>query len=314
MTGVVFFIAFGLFIQQNPITLEYISSFSVQDGYSYELISVSNDMVIYQEFYTKEIIKNSFDGLLGDTLSIPTGRGPGEYSGSSNPIKASKDHIYVLDRNSVKVLKFSIKDFQFVNETLTPPGPWRIVVNDEVYIRSVMSEKFYSRVNLEENSINGLSGADWNEPYHRLQNIFSFEAHDLATSSHLYMVKMYDAVYYIYDLIENKLRLIRFEDNPPVDFRNSDFMGNLRLHIRNAAMFGNGQLLGLQGYGRGSNGRAYHANTIHFFEPLTGKYIGFTVIPGVDIALGRMVANEEYLAILDSNSNRINIYKYYINE
>ncbi|MCH8496804.1 MAG: hypothetical protein LAT57_14385 [Balneolales bacterium] len=301
-------------VQSDPIKIEQIASFPVDKGYNYNLIYISSNRILYQEYITRDIISSSFDGSIADTLNIPIGRGPGERSSNSSPIKANDENLFLLDRSSTKVLKFSLNDLQFIHETLTPPGTWNFTVNDRVFVRSMMTEKFYHKLNFEDISFTPLSGADWTEDNSRLHNTHSFEAIDIATETHLLMVKTYDPVYYIYDLTKNELRLIRFENNPLIDFRNDTFRDNLKLHVQNAALFDDGRLLGIHGFGMGSDGRTYHKNTIHFFEPLTGEHVGQITIPDVEIDSRRMVSNNQYLALLDSISNQIHVYRYYLND
>lgn len=314
MKAFILLFSVAFYMQSDPIKLEYISSFKVQEGYNYELIHISDRQVVYQEFFTKAIISTNFDGSESDTLKIPIGRGPGENSGAPSPIKANNDFLYVLDRSQVKILQFSLPDFKFITETYSPVSPWQLSVNDRVFVRSLTSEKFIQEISFQNMSFTGLSAAVWTESNPRFPNVFAFEAHDVATNSHLFMVKHYDPVYYVYDLEEHSLRLIRFEKNTPIDFSNSDFFSSLRLHIKNVVLLDNGRLLGIQGYGNGSNGRAYQPYRIHLFESLSGEYVGKFEIPNVDIELSRMVSNDKYLAILDSKSNQIKIYKYYLNE
>lgn len=309
----ILFFTIGFSTQSDPITIEHLASISVEEGYSYDLIHISDDRIVFQEFYTRDIVSISFNGSYSDTLNIPIGRGPGERSRNSSPMKANNEYLFVLDRPSSKVLKFSMSDFQFVQESITPAGSSYFVVNEHVYVRSMLSEKFYNVINFQDKTFTPLPASTWTESYHRLQHGFTFEAFDLATDNHLFMVKLYDPVYYIYDLLDDSLKLIRYEDNPATDFRNSDFMGNLRLHIQNAAAFGDGRLLGIHGNGRGSHGRVYRSNVIHFFEALTGKHMGQIDIPGVDIAMGSMITSDSLLAILDSSTHQIHIYRYSVN-
>lgn len=308
-----YFLGFGYLFFSDPIRLELVSSFEVEEGYAYNLIHVSEDRILYQEFYMKEIIRTSFDGVRGDTLKIPVGRGPGEYTGGSSPIKANADYLFVLDRRLAKILKYTASDFQYVHETLVPPGTWEFAVGERVYARTSMTEKFYHEIDFTRHRFSGLGGAIWPERFDRLHHLFTFEGFDLASMTTLFLVKYYDPVYYKYNLTTHELRKIRYENNPAVDFTNTDFMGSLRLHIRNAVLFGSGEILGVQGYGRGGGGRSYTTNTIHFFESMTGHYLGEVQLPGVDIGIMRLVANEEYLVIHDSNSNRIYTYRYYVN-
>lgn len=290
--------------------IKLVGSIQLEEGYSYNVISITNSTVLAREFYTDKIILYDFSGHKLSEMKLKTGRGPGEVAMTSVPIKANSKFVFVLDRVSHKVLKYSLDNLEYLDETLTPNAPWALVANNEVYIRSTATPQIYHNIRFTEHDFVPLQNSDWTEPYNRFMNIFAYEAYDIATNEFLIMAKTYDTSYYLYDLKQNNMKLIRYEDTDPTDFSDSDFMGSLKVHVLNASLFEKGTHLGFSGKGRGGQGRVYNTDTIHLFDLTSGQYIKQISIPGVEIAQNSLVSNESHFAFIDIKSNQIRIYSY----
>ena len=151
------------FTSDFEVKLEHISTIQLQDDYSYQLIAVNHEYVVYQEYYMKDIIKVSLDGTIADTLKVKLGRGPGEYSGGYPIIKVHGDYLYLLDLNGTKIIKFSLADFSFIDEIIVPPGSRYLESNDRVFVRNIRLPLFYQEIDFETKTHRGLPNSTWEE-------------------------------------------------------------------------------------------------------------------------------------------------------
>jgi len=275
---------------------------------SYYYMTASNSYLAWYEGYTNKVYYKNLLTEEVTNLKFKSGRGPYEIL-SLRGLAIANNHLFILDSQGNKILKFNFEKGIFESEMST--GGTRIIFitssNNQLYGKGVNRNGIYFEIGFDKEVIVPLKNSlEQKEILDLTNNMFRFEGPFLANNEYLISVRNYEPSMFISEL-EGEIKEFDYDRanfEPEYEFNEFGIAtrppSKLSMRIYDAALKPNSNIVYLAREGYTVEYPENNRSVLYKYDYVKREYVG--VLETENESIGKIATNDKYIFIYDDKN------------